>query len=153
MCSSSMNIRISQEDFVLKLEGNQEVGLRKGDWIALYPQILHMDPEVYEDPKVNIQLVLLFLLQAHRSSPAFCDLWVVFFYCCSFLWNKSSYFQMYFLGPYRSKDSWPEERNMVMRLTATAFKGIDNCTLTTINFRLNVGFVWQWIIWYPRRAE
>ncbi|KAJ7420708.1 25-hydroxycholesterol 7-alpha-hydroxylase [Pitangus sulphuratus] len=51
MCSSSMNIRISQEDFVLKLEGNQEVVLRKGDWIALYPQILHMDPEVYEDPK------------------------------------------------------------------------------------------------------
>ncbi|XP_064909733.1 cytochrome P450 7B1 [Columba livia] len=51
MCSSSMNIRISQEDFVLKLEGNQEVCLRKGDWIALYPQILHMDPEVYEDPK------------------------------------------------------------------------------------------------------
>ncbi|KAM6125844.1 LOW QUALITY PROTEIN: cytochrome P450 7B1 [Pterocles gutturalis] len=51
MCSSSMNIRISQEDFVLKLEGNQEVTLRKGDWIALYPQILHMDPEVYEDPK------------------------------------------------------------------------------------------------------
>ncbi|XP_064298706.1 cytochrome P450 7B1 isoform X2 [Phalacrocorax carbo] len=51
MCSSSMNIRISQEDFVLKLEGNQEVSLRKGDWIALYPQILHMDPEVYEDPK------------------------------------------------------------------------------------------------------
>ncbi|XP_042692876.1 cytochrome P450 7B1 isoform X1 [Centrocercus urophasianus] len=51
MCSSSMNIRISQEDFVLKLEGDQEVSLRKGDWIALYPQILHMDPEVYEDPK------------------------------------------------------------------------------------------------------
>ncbi|KAI1243414.1 hypothetical protein IHE44_0001019 [Lamprotornis superbus] len=51
MCSSSMNIRISQEDFVLKLEGNQEVVLRRGDWIALYPQILHMDPEVYEDPK------------------------------------------------------------------------------------------------------
>jgi len=77
MCSSSMNIRISQEDFVLKLEGNQEVGLRKGDWIALYPQILHMDPEVYEDPKVNIQLVLLFLLQAHCSRQAFCDLWFV----------------------------------------------------------------------------
>lgn len=75
-----MNIRISQEDFVLKLEGNQEVVLRKGDWIALYPQILHMDPEVYEDPKVNIQLVLLFLLQAHRGSQAFCDLWVVVFF-------------------------------------------------------------------------
>lgn len=68
MCSSSMNIRISQEDFVLKLEGDREVGLRRGDWIALYPQILHMDPEVYEDPKVNIQLVFLLLLQALRSS-------------------------------------------------------------------------------------
>lgn len=78
MCSSSMNIRISQEDFVLKLEGNQEVCLRKGYWIALYPQILHMDPEVYEDPKVNTQLVLLFLLQARRSSQTFCDLWVAF---------------------------------------------------------------------------
>lgn len=83
-----MNIRISQEDFVLKLEGNQEVGLRKGDWIALYPQILHMDPEVYEDPKVNIQLVLLFLLQAHGSSQAFCDLssgWFCFFFLLLFL--------------------------------------------------------------------
>lgn len=158
MCSSSMNIRISQEDFVLKLEGDQEVSLRKGDWIALYPQILHMDPEVYEDPKVNAQLVPLFLLQAHCGSQAFCEgyfccFFFFFFSCCSFLWNKSSDFQMYFWGPYRSKDSWPEERNMVMRLTATAFKGIDNCTLTTINFRLNVGFVCQWIIWYPRRAE
>ncbi|XP_064363541.1 cytochrome P450 7B1 isoform X2 [Dromaius novaehollandiae] len=54
MCSSSMNIRISQEDFVLKLEGDQEVSLRRGDWIALYPQILHMDPEVYEDPKETL---------------------------------------------------------------------------------------------------
>lgn len=81
MCSSSMNIRISQEDFVLKLEGDQEVSLRKGDWIALYPQILHMDPEVYEDPKVNAQLVLLFLLQAHCSSQAFCE----GFFCCFFL--------------------------------------------------------------------
>lgn len=70
-----MNIRISQEDFVLKLEGDQGVGLRKGDWIALYPQILHMDPEVYEDPKVNTQLVLLFPLQAGCSGQAYCDLW------------------------------------------------------------------------------
>lgn len=53
MCSSSMNIRISLEDYILKLGGNQEVGLRKGDWIALYPQILHMDPEIYEDPEVK----------------------------------------------------------------------------------------------------
>ncbi|XP_062986854.1 cytochrome P450 7B1 [Elgaria multicarinata webbii] len=50
-CSSSMIIRIAKEDFMLKLEGNQEVSLRKGDWMAIYPPILHMDPEVYEDPK------------------------------------------------------------------------------------------------------
>lgn len=85
MCSSSMNIRISQEDFVLKLEGDQEVSLRKGDWIALYPQILHMDPEVYEDPKVNTPLVLLFLLQAHCSSLAFCDRFFLFFFFLLFL--------------------------------------------------------------------
>lgn len=144
-----MNIRISQEDFVLKLEGDREVGLRRGDWIALYPQILHMDPEVYEDPKVNIQLVFLLLLQALRSSQASCEQWLwgfCLFYCYSFSWNKSSDFQMYFRGPCRSKDSWPEERNMVMRPTATAFRGTDSRALTAINFRLNVGFVWQWII-------
>nr|XP_034980306.1 cytochrome P450 7B1 isoform X1 [Zootoca vivipara] len=50
-CSSSTNIRIASEDFILKLEGNQEVSLRKGDWVAIYPPTLHMDPEVYEDPK------------------------------------------------------------------------------------------------------
>ncbi|XP_053106559.1 25-hydroxycholesterol 7-alpha-hydroxylase isoform X2 [Hemicordylus capensis] len=51
LCSSSMNIRIAKEDFAFKLEGNQEVSLRKGDFIVIYPPILHMDPEVYEDPK------------------------------------------------------------------------------------------------------
>ncbi|XP_060099685.1 cytochrome P450 7B1 [Heteronotia binoei] len=51
MSSASMNIRIIKEDFVFKLEGNQEVSLRKEDWVAIYPPILHMDPEVYEDPK------------------------------------------------------------------------------------------------------
>lgn len=96
MCSSSMNIRISQEDFVLKLEGNQGVGLRKGDWIALYPQILHMDPEVYEDPKVNTQLVLPFLLQARRSSPAFCGLWARLV-CCGIFGGLGWVFFMLFL--------------------------------------------------------
>ncbi|KAH0617674.1 hypothetical protein JD844_016149 [Phrynosoma platyrhinos] len=51
MCSSSMNIRLTKEDFILKLEGNLEVNLRKGDYIAIYPPILHMDPEVYQDPE------------------------------------------------------------------------------------------------------
>ncbi|XP_077208410.1 cytochrome P450 7B1 [Paroedura picta] len=51
MSSASMNIRIVKEEFIFKLEGNQEVSLRKDDWVAIYPPILHMDPEVYEDPK------------------------------------------------------------------------------------------------------
>lgn len=68
MSSASMNIRIVKEDFIFKLEGNQEVSLRKEDWVAIYPPILHMDPEVYEDPKVNIELVLHRPLEAHRSS-------------------------------------------------------------------------------------
>ncbi|XP_053571050.1 cytochrome P450 7B1 [Bombina bombina] len=51
LCSASMNIRVVQEDFLLELEGNQAVSLRKGDFVALYPPTLHKDPEVYEDPE------------------------------------------------------------------------------------------------------
>ncbi|XP_066482462.1 cytochrome P450 7B1 [Tiliqua scincoides] len=51
MCSSSMSIRFVKEDCIFKLEENQEVSLRKGDWIAIFPPILHMNPEIYEDPK------------------------------------------------------------------------------------------------------
>ncbi|XP_041046539.1 cytochrome P450 7B1-like [Carcharodon carcharias] len=51
LCSSSMNIRAALEDFTLKFK-DQRFKLRKGDWIALYPQILHMDSEVYENPEV-----------------------------------------------------------------------------------------------------
>ncbi|XP_072427637.1 cytochrome P450 7B1 isoform X3 [Chiloscyllium punctatum] len=52
LCSASMNIRTVQEDFTLKLKEEQSVKLRKGDWVVLYPQILHLDPEVYENPEV-----------------------------------------------------------------------------------------------------
>ncbi|XP_069477216.1 cytochrome P450 7B1 isoform X2 [Ambystoma mexicanum] len=52
MCTASMNIRVVQEDFVLKLEGEQRAALRKGDFVALFPQTLHNDPEVYSDPEV-----------------------------------------------------------------------------------------------------
>ncbi|XP_078073214.1 cytochrome P450 7B1 [Mustelus asterias] len=52
LCSSSMNIRVAQEDVTLTFKEEQRIKLRKGDWIALYPQILHMDPEVYENPEV-----------------------------------------------------------------------------------------------------
>ncbi|XP_040287857.1 cytochrome P450 7B1 [Bufo bufo] len=51
LCSASMNIRVVQEDFLLELEDDQSVSLRKGDFVALYPPALHKDPEVFEDPE------------------------------------------------------------------------------------------------------
>uniref|UniRef100_A0A669BT34 Cytochrome P450 family 7 subfamily B member 1 n=1 Tax=Oreochromis niloticus TaxID=8128 RepID=A0A669BT34_ORENI len=51
LCSSSMNIRVAQEDFSLRLDAERSAAVRKGDVIALYPQALHLDPEIYEDPE------------------------------------------------------------------------------------------------------
>lgn len=55
LSSASMNIRVAQEDFSLRLDSDRSVGVRKGDVIALYPQSLHLDPEVYDDPQVRDQ--------------------------------------------------------------------------------------------------
>lgn len=52
LSSSSMIIRSVKEDITLYSKDEPKIKLRKGDWLALYPQILHMDPEVYEDPEV-----------------------------------------------------------------------------------------------------
>ncbi|XP_032078331.1 cytochrome P450 7B1 [Thamnophis elegans] len=51
LCSSSMNIRKIKENFILQFEENRGVSLRKGDLFAIFPPILHMDPEVYEEPQ------------------------------------------------------------------------------------------------------
>eukprot|EP00066_Takifugu_rubripes_P026144 XP_011615410.1 PREDICTED: LOW QUALITY PROTEIN: 25-hydroxycholesterol 7-alpha-hydroxylase-like [Takifugu rubripes] len=51
LSSASMNIRVAQEDFSLHLKNERSANVRKGDIIVLYPQSLHMDPEVYEDPQ------------------------------------------------------------------------------------------------------
>uniref|UniRef100_A0A8C6NXR3 Cytochrome P450 family 7 subfamily B member 1 n=1 Tax=Nothobranchius furzeri TaxID=105023 RepID=A0A8C6NXR3_NOTFU len=51
LSSSSMNIRVAQEDFALRLDAKRSVDVRKGDIIALYPQSMHLDPEIYEDPQ------------------------------------------------------------------------------------------------------
>ncbi|XP_062336830.1 cytochrome P450 7B1 isoform X1 [Osmerus eperlanus] len=52
LSSASMNIRVAQEDFSLRLVGERSEAVRKGDVIALYPQSMHMDPEIYQDPEV-----------------------------------------------------------------------------------------------------
>lgn len=51
LSSASMNIRVAQEDFSLRLDESRSVAVRKGDIITMYPQIMHLDPEIYEDPQ------------------------------------------------------------------------------------------------------
>ncbi|KAJ4921631.1 hypothetical protein JOQ06_023013, partial [Pogonophryne albipinna] len=51
LSSASTNIRVSQEDFSLRLDEERSASVRKGDMIALYPQSMHMDPEIYQDPQ------------------------------------------------------------------------------------------------------
>lgn len=51
LSSASMNIRVAQEDFNLRLDARRSAAVREGDIIVLYPQSLHMDPEIYEEPQ------------------------------------------------------------------------------------------------------
>ncbi|XP_022622129.1 25-hydroxycholesterol 7-alpha-hydroxylase isoform X2 [Seriola dumerili] len=51
LSSASMNIRVAQENFDLRLDSEHSVAVRKGDIIALYPQSMHLDPDIYEEPQ------------------------------------------------------------------------------------------------------
>nr|AGN04326.1 cytochrome P450 [Oryzias melastigma] len=55
LSSASTNIRVVQEDFSLRLDASRAISVRKGDIIALYPQSMHLDPEIYEDPQVKFR--------------------------------------------------------------------------------------------------
>ncbi|KAM3929278.1 cytochrome P450 7A1 [Leptodactylus fuscus] len=50
LSSASLNVRVAKENFTLKLEEKGSYTIRKDDIVALYPQTVHLDPEVYEDP-------------------------------------------------------------------------------------------------------
>ncbi|XP_067256381.1 cytochrome P450 7A1 [Chanodichthys erythropterus] len=50
LSSASMMIRVASDDFTLSLDSGQTAAVRKGDYIALYPQLIHLDPEIYPDP-------------------------------------------------------------------------------------------------------
>ncbi|XP_041927584.1 cytochrome P450 7B1 [Alosa sapidissima] len=52
LSSASMNVRVCQEDFQLDLAPQCSIHLRKDDIIALYPQSMHMDPDIYPEPQV-----------------------------------------------------------------------------------------------------
>lgn len=53
LSSASMNVRTAKEDFLLHLDNQEAYRIRKDDVIALYPPMLHYDPEIYEDPYVR----------------------------------------------------------------------------------------------------
>ncbi|XP_006899296.1 PREDICTED: cholesterol 7-alpha-monooxygenase-like [Elephantulus edwardii] len=49
LSSASLNIRAAKEDFALHIE-DKSFNIRKDDFIAFYPQLMHLDPEIYPDP-------------------------------------------------------------------------------------------------------
>lgn len=53
LSSASMNVRVAKADFLLHLDNSESYRIRKDDVIALYPQMLHFDPEIFEDPLVR----------------------------------------------------------------------------------------------------
>ncbi|XP_064189015.1 cytochrome P450 7A1 isoform X1 [Anguilla rostrata] len=50
LSSASIMIRVANDDFTLTLDSGMTADIRKGDYIALCPQMIHMDPEIYENP-------------------------------------------------------------------------------------------------------
>ncbi|XP_012965835.1 cytochrome P450 7B1 [Mesocricetus auratus] len=50
LCSYSTVMRVVEEDMTLNLE-TSSYHVRKGDFVALFPPIQHMDPEVFEAPE------------------------------------------------------------------------------------------------------
>ncbi|XP_062377161.1 cytochrome P450 7A1 isoform X2 [Sardina pilchardus] len=50
LSSASIMIRVANEDSTITLDSGDTAAIRKGDYIALYPQLIHMDPEIYPNP-------------------------------------------------------------------------------------------------------
>ncbi|XP_062850096.1 cytochrome P450 7A1 [Trichomycterus rosablanca] len=50
LSSASMMIRVANDDCILTLDSGQTAAIRKGDYIALYPPLIHQDPEIYPNP-------------------------------------------------------------------------------------------------------
>ncbi|XP_028824476.1 cholesterol 7-alpha-monooxygenase [Denticeps clupeoides] len=50
LSSASIMIRVANNDFELTLDSGQTAAIRQGDYIALYPQFIHMDPDIYPNP-------------------------------------------------------------------------------------------------------
>lgn len=53
LSSASIMIRVASDNFILTLDSGQTAAIRKGDYIALYPRLIHLDPDIYPNPLVN----------------------------------------------------------------------------------------------------
>ncbi|KAG7465461.1 hypothetical protein JOB18_042686 [Solea senegalensis] len=51
LSTSSVTLRLATEDTKIQLDERRWFNVRKGDMVAMFPQTLHMDPEVYGDPE------------------------------------------------------------------------------------------------------
>lgn len=51
LCSESLTIRLVHRDCELALADGRTVALRAGDRVALCPQLMHRDPEIFADPE------------------------------------------------------------------------------------------------------
>jgi len=59
LSSASLNVRMAKSDFLLHLDNNESYHIRKDDVIALYPPMIHFDPEIYDNPLVSIMFFCL----------------------------------------------------------------------------------------------
>ncbi|XP_053571037.1 cytochrome P450 7A1 [Bombina bombina] len=50
LSSASLNIRVAKENFSLQLNNEKSYKIRKDDIVALYPQMVHLNPDIYENP-------------------------------------------------------------------------------------------------------
>jgi cytochrome P450 len=58
LSSGAFMVRYVTDDTHFSLDHGNHYLIRKGDRIAVYPPTIHMDPEIFVEPKVGVALVL-----------------------------------------------------------------------------------------------
>ena len=52
LVSSAMHVRVAKQNFNLDLGSGQTYSIRRGDMLAMVPELTYMDPEIYTKPEV-----------------------------------------------------------------------------------------------------
>lgn len=50
LSTSSMSMRVAEEDFELEIAGEKKYAIKKGEYVCLFPPVTHYDSEIYSDP-------------------------------------------------------------------------------------------------------